>query len=178
MKAIQDMYHKAQAGAVPMNDFWRRCIKGGHQRRMLNTNVIVVKNLLQENNLLTRHYATFEDLYNDVNSIIGDVKGIGLLTVYDISLRIGALFQTMLRPNMVYLNRGAYQGAKNLLGKAPGKIANPSVFAPFFGNIDPIYIEDILCIYKDCLVDGGKISVKNCGPATSICSKRPNIIHK
>jgi hypothetical protein len=50
----------------------------------------------------------------------------------------------------VYLCAGAMDGAKALLGRNNLKFREPTkVFEPYFGTCPSIFIEDILCIFKD-----------------------------
>lgn len=148
LNSVQKVYKNAQQGKISYNDFWNRIVKGEHQRRMRKTTQSIVANALQSANILLKNYNTFEDLFDDVNSIVGNVDGVGQLTVYDISIRLGHLFSPRLRPTFVYLYRVPYESAKKLLGSTPKHIETHSVFSNFFGNLEPIYVEDILCICK------------------------------
>ena len=141
---------------------------------MRKTTQSIAANALQNANILSKNYNSFEDLFNDVNRIVGNINGVGQLTVYDISIRLGHLFSPRLRPTLVYLNRAPYKSAKKLLGRTPKRIESPSVFSNFFGNLEPIYIEDILCICK-CVF--AKLPFTNC-PSNQIppyCLKK-NVI--
>lgn len=53
----------------------------------------------------------------DLFTIIYDesIAGFGSLCVYDTSIRLGSVFN--LYPDVVFLHRGAFEGAKNLFGK-------------------------------------------------------------
>ncbi len=53
----------------------------------------------------------FDGLHNEVGELIGGIKGIGELTIYDTALRIGAKLK--LEPKKVYLHAGTRVGAKN-----------------------------------------------------------------
>lgn len=58
----------------------------------------------------------FEDIYDTVDK--HKVAGVGRLTIYDISLHIGYMLNPKVLPErLVYLNRGAMQGAKVLYDK-------------------------------------------------------------
>jgi len=174
LNCVQKVYSLAKQGAISYNDFWNRIVKGAHQQRMRKTTQSIAANALQNANILSKNYNSFEDLFNDVNRIVGNINGVGQLTVYDISIRLGHLFSPRLRPTLVYLNRAPYKSAKKLLGRTPKRIESPSVFSNFFGNLEPIYIEDILCICK-CVF--AKLPFTNC-PSNQIppyCLKK-NVI--
>jgi hypothetical protein len=55
---------------------------------------------------------TFEELHRVILNKIGDIQGIGELTVYDIAVRIGA--ELNLAPAVVFLHAGTRIGAKAL----------------------------------------------------------------
>ena len=99
---------------------------------------------------LVNSFADFEELYDFINSVIGGISGIGALTVYDTTKRIGHLFDTPIYPKpYVYLNAGALDGARALLGRNDLKFRElTTLFEPYFGTFPSIFIEDILCIFK------------------------------
>ena len=98
----------------------------------------------------------FEDLRSLVDNTIR-VKGIGDLTIYDFSLRIGA--KLGLYPKAVYLHRGAISGAKALgLNYRQKSIPIKDIPEIISSNLEPYEIEDFLCICKGEL---GDISLKN-----------------
>ena len=149
-------------------DVIRKCIcnRHGHQYCIPNEAVekatsvlinaqIIDKNssvgLLVNNNMLNNKFADFEHLYDTILMLIGSIKGIGPLTVYDTAKRIGHLLNPPIYPEMyVYLSSGALEGAKGLLGRNDLKFREPiCIFAPYFGSLPSIFIEDILCVYKD-----------------------------
>ncbi len=103
----------------------------------------------------------FEDLRSLVDNTIR-VKGIGDLTIYDISLRIGA--KLGLYPQAIYLQAGVISGAKALgiyhkRESIPIKhIRIEHIPKPISSRLEPHEIEDFLCICKGEL---GDISLKN-----------------
>lgn len=100
----------------------------------------------------------FDTLYNTIEAC--KMKGIGLLTKYDISIRIAYYLYKKdgnpnILPNMIYLHRGAKDGARNLLGsdkvskrKIPREIL-PSPLRESSLSCDEI--ESFLCSYKNKL---------------------------
>lgn len=112
-------------------------------------------NKLADAKLWTNHYSCFQDIYKDVEQILKGIKYIKGLTVYDCALRISSCLIGC-RPNDVYLNAGAWNGACALLGISNVKpIMNPQVFPMPLCNMAADHIEDFLCIYKDILTLGG-----------------------
>jgi hypothetical protein len=87
---------------------------------------------------------TFHDLYLQVRSIIGPIRGVGELMLYDVATRIGAKLE--LEPELIYLHAGTREGARalGLRGATIAKSELPEVF----GRLTPGEIEDCLCIYK------------------------------
>lgn len=120
-------------------------------------------------------FIDFEELYDFIHSVIGNINGIGELTIYDTARRIGHLLKTPIYPEMyVYLSAGAKEAAEHLLRKKPLKYREPiCLFTPFFGTFPSIFIEDILCIFKDKFVTP-KIGITK--TQLSACSIINNII--
>ena len=115
LNCVQKVYSLAKQGAISYNDFWNRIVKGAHQQRMRKTTQSIAANALQNANILSKNYNSFEDLFNDVNRIVGNINGVGQLTVYDISIRLGHLFSPRLRPTLVYLTERLIKVRKNCL---------------------------------------------------------------
>ena len=77
----------------------------------------------------------------------------GPLTVYDTALNIGYVLK-VLPKKFIYLYAGAWEGAENIAKMCKltiDHIMDVSVWqAPsLFPGIDSMYIEDILCVFKD-----------------------------
>jgi hypothetical protein len=92
----------------------------------------------------------FDDLYDAVKTQISSVSGVGPLYLYDISLRLGN--SNNLKPTTVYLHAGALKGAQKIL-KVPvhqGRSTHKSSF-PTLASLDPFEIENLLCLYENCL---------------------------
>ena len=92
--------------------------------------------------------ATFDELYKAVEEL--KIKGIGDLTIYDTATMIGCPNEVY--PDKVYLHAGAAAGAKALGIEA--LVVDKSVFVslfPAFDKLNPLQIEDFLCIYKSHL---------------------------
>jgi hypothetical protein len=116
-----------------------------HQRRLKKT-------VLRE---ATRHLrragldrsGDFDDLHRRVAVAIGDIVGIGDLTVYDTSLRIGAKLGVL--PKVVYLHSGTREGARAL--GLNWRVAHVTVedCPREFRLLSAHEIEDCLCVFKN-----------------------------
>ena len=159
MNEIRNMY-----SSKPIQDVLRNCVcrRHGHQYCLKEIAIIEAVDALMKSiitstgqpfiikNKINENFSDFEELYDFIHSVIGNIKGIGPLTVYDTAKRIGHLFETPIYPKQyVYLAAGAADGAKNLLKVSSLKFREPiDIFKPYFGTLPSIFIEDILCIFK------------------------------
>ena len=124
----------------------------GHQRRIIQPALNESARRLLDVQDKIKMCRNFEDLRGFVDRKIGDVWGIGTLTIYDISLRIGA--KLGLYPQAVYLHRGVISGAKALgLNYRQKSIPIKNIPEPISSNLEPYEIEDFLCICKGDLWD-------------------------
>jgi hypothetical protein len=97
-----------------------------------------------------RSCLNFEELIKLMGKKIGNIPGIGQLTVYDTALRIGA--NLGIEPKIVYLHCGTRVGAKTLgINIRKKDTLNPSELPDAFSKLSPSEIEDCLCIYKGAL---------------------------
>jgi hypothetical protein len=119
-----------------------------HQRRIPKWLLEQVETKLQAIRRKLSKAANFDALHRLVEQEIGGMKGIGALTVYDISHRIGAYFGKA--PGRVYLHAGVRVGARALgIG---GDSFEPKILPKPFARLAPSEIEDCLCIYKKQLL--------------------------
>lgn len=123
-----------------------------HQRRLPQA-------VLEENRRRLLHAVerlecaiSFEELFNTLESVIGIIKGIGELTVYDTALRIGA--KLGVEPAHVYLHAGTRIGAHKLGIDSSQKLIRVAVIPEPLRKLKPREIEDVLCIYKEYLGSG------------------------
>lgn len=96
---------------------------------------------------LNKH-TSFDELYKAVKGITE--HGIGELSKYDTATCLGC--ERRIYPTVVYLHAGTAEGARAL--GVTGVAANKEQFVEIckaFGKLEPIQIEDFLCIYKYCL---------------------------
>jgi hypothetical protein len=89
----------------------------------------------------------FGELIELTSSNLKAIKGIGDLTIYDITNRIGLYLG--LEPEFVYLHAGTREGARAIgLGRGRETL-NVEELPTAFHILTPSEIEDCLCIYKD-----------------------------
>jgi hypothetical protein len=115
-----------------------------HQRRIPKNLLEHVEAKLQAIRRKLSNAADFAALHSLVEREIGNIKGIGALTVYDISHRIGAHFGKA--PERVYLHAGTRVGAR--VFSITGDSFDPKILPKAFARLAPSEIEDCLCIYK------------------------------
>ena len=93
-----------------------------------------------------RAAGSFDELLDLVQQIIGPIRGIGELAVYDTALRIGARFG--LEAERVYLHAGTRLGARALgFGTTRESIALGDLPRPI-QRLNARGGQDLLCIYK------------------------------
>lgn len=130
----------------------QRC--NGHQARIpcsiKRTAVCVMDNVGTP--IMPTSAKDFEELYLQVKGVIGGIKGIGPLTIYDVTLRLGQNYG-ILPQNYVYLHAAPLVNAK-LLEKRGYIVLPPikqpcvpiDVFSVVFPNLCAAAIERYLCI--------------------------------
>ena len=101
----------------------------------------------------TKNYASFCDIYKDVQFILRGCKYIGDLTIYDVALRLAALYpKYSLMPDKVYLNAGSLKAAKELYKNGHLKKVTPIMdkidFPTEFHVLRCDEIEDLLCFMQ------------------------------
>ncbi|MDE5881792.1 MAG: hypothetical protein K2H60_08680 [Muribaculaceae bacterium] len=128
--------------------------KDFHQFRMTAATIKEAEKKLKKAGL--DRLNTFEEVYKRVLQETKDVKGFGILAAYDFSIRY--CWKRKLFPKRVYLQAGAYNGAKKLINAGyPVKIekdengiytAELSSFPIEIMELRTVLAEDFLCIYK------------------------------
>jgi hypothetical protein len=121
-----------------------------HQRRIPRALLEQVEERLQEVKRYLAKATDFDALHKLVDKEIRQIKGIGPLTVYDITHRIGAYYRKA--PEYVYLHAGTRIGAA-IFG-IKGESFDPKIpkkLPKEYSCLSPAEIEDCLCIYKDKL---------------------------
>ena len=152
--------YKAGTGATE-EQVLECCLTGNHFRCLHVTKAkrpLLIADAVKElkkAQILSFSGGDFEALYSEVKKAIGGINQIGLLVLYDTTKAIGHLLG--IEPvNYVYTQSGAKIGAKKLLGvKRMGWRLPTTVFAKYFPDEKSIYIENMLCIYKDYFSKGG-----------------------
>lgn len=118
-----------------------------HQTRIRRSAIQEVQRRLARLNLSRAR--DFHDLHTRIDAAIGPVPGIGALTVYDTTLRIGA--KLGLEPEFVYLHAGTRAGAKALGLRSTALYLRPSELPTELRTLRPHEVEDVLCIFKQQL---------------------------
>lgn len=123
--------------------------KNSHQYRIKNESIVNFCNELKD--IDKRNFSSFHDLFSYVSGI--QVAGIGPLAKYDFCLRYG--YNRGLTPQVVYIHAGTAIGAKALKERGYIKDVNNEMpvsdFPREFRKLDPMHIENLLCIYDDLL---------------------------
>jgi hypothetical protein len=119
----------------------------GHQRRIGKQKLNEFAEILKTKEKEIRNAKTFDELIKIIIKV--ELNGIGDLTKYDTTTRIGAYMN--LFPENIYLHAGTKIGAKMLHINITGKdFITPSDLPKEFQTADftPSEFEDILCIFK------------------------------
>jgi hypothetical protein len=100
-----------------------------------------------------RRAIDFEELFDLVEG--GAPRRIGDLTIYNVSMRIGA-YLGLVPIRYVYLHAGPLRGWKRLFGSKgnPPKRLPLASFPPELRELSPVLVEDLLCEYRDFLCPG------------------------
>jgi len=126
-----------------------------HQRRIPKSVLAEAERRLVENTANLRRARSFDELQTLVAHLIGPIRGIGELSVYDISQRIGSRFD--LEPERVYLHSGTRVGARALgFDGRRTSIEIAELPEGLTEELRPRELEDLLCIYKDALAKTGQ----------------------
>ena len=130
-----------------------------HQHRIPGAVLELAEARLQEVQGQLRRAESFDALHRIIAERIGNIRGIGALTVYDITHRIGTHFSK--HPRLVYLHAGTRKGAMYFGIK--GDAFDPAILPKPFLRLQPYEIEDCLCLYKkEFGVDGRARPVQAC----------------
>lgn len=119
-----------------------------HQYRLSNAALCRATEVLLHHQDKLQTCISFDELHALVDQLIGGIRGIGPLMVYDTAHRLGAYLQ--LEPRRVYLHRGTAEGAA-ALGFSGRKTLEMHELPKALRSLRPYEAEDCLCIYKDAL---------------------------
>lgn len=143
----------------------RKCVRGiysrGHQY-CIDVNAVnkAINNLLTgtygvnkkfvSGKNINEDFQDFEELYEAVKSLI-KISGIGEVTIYDTARRIGHILKAPIYPQQyVYLTARKVKNAGSfIVGKEVNYREPATLFLPHFGTLQPLFIEDILCIFSE-----------------------------
>lgn len=91
----------------------------------------------------------FDALFQLMKEISSNIDGIGSLSIYDTALRLGSHLN--MTPDFIYIHAGTKTGFKALIDeKCDKEYIEKKIFRtiPNLFELEPMYLEDILCIYK------------------------------
>lgn len=143
---------------------------GSNGKRLSHQNRIPQAAMQEAHDRLTgavghlRRLQTFADLHRYIDGLVGPIRNIGELYVYDVALRIGAALGLL--PTEVYIHSGVRSGARKLGFKGARKTISLGELPSAFHRLSPHELEDVLCIYKKVLGNGRGGTVAKCGPRT------------
>ena len=153
-QSLRDAYndYKKSQNRDDLRYLFALCLRSRHGWRMPWVYTTQAVEKLVNSNILNKKFNGFEELYDEVQNIIGNIIfARGDLTLYDTAVNLGQLMNPVIEPkNLVYLAAGARKGAGYVLGKNNVKRTLPiKNFAKLFPNVPNIDIENMLCIYKE-----------------------------
>jgi hypothetical protein len=149
MEFFESQASAASAIRVAASCIWPDGKRHPHQRRIPRAVLDEAESRLQAARAKIGRAADFDALHQVVKATVGTIRGIGDLTVYDITHRLGAYFGK--EPAAVYLHAGTRAGAASF--GLRGDRLDPAKLPATFKRLKPAEIEDCLCIYKDELSD-------------------------
>lgn len=153
---ITEVIIQAAEAQVPVSCMGKRTSFADHQHRVGKIRCALgAKELLKTRNLQDINNSTsFEDIFKVTERVKKSIYRLGDLWSYDTAQRIA--FSKGFYPNEVYLQSGAYHGARSLANN--GYVAKsdlrakrnvPSnIFPPPLDVLPPFIIENVLCVGK------------------------------
>lgn len=117
-----------------------------HQRRITNSSLQKLTKSLKMNSKKIQQINSFDILYSFIKEL--KIEGIGKLTIYDTSLRIG--HHLGYKPKDVYIHAGVSIGLRrlNVVTKGLEKISINEL-PQEFSALKPHHAENFLCSFKD-----------------------------
>jgi hypothetical protein len=185
--AIEDYVARYRSDARRELDYFRRVLRSDeevvrraalaelpsgkrhpHQRRVPRAALEESERRLIANLPQLRQATNFDELLGLINDLIRSIPGVGELTVYDTSVRIGARFG--LEPGKVYLHAGTRAGAIALGYDGRRQAIEMDEFPYAIRlRLHPREAQDLLCIYKSGLREDGP---RTCGPGSRAPEQR------
>lgn len=141
-----------------------------HPKEMHNAIVYIAKHKLWT---LSTRYKTFDDLFQYLMTTLYKLPQIGHLAVYDVAKRLWHCWgHPLFKSPFVYCYQGAHDGARAYNNWRRTKhIENIAHFTDFSG-LDSIFIEDILCIFKEAIAGIRKTGSANAPLCLYCCLSR------
>lgn len=120
-----------------------------HPKEMHNAIVYIVKHKLWT---LSTRYKTFDDLFQYLMTTLYKLPQIGHLAVYDVAKRLWHCWgHSLFKSPFVYCYQGAHDGARAYNNWRRTKHIENIAHFTNFSDLDSIFIEDILCIFKEAI---------------------------
>lgn len=133
----------------------------GHQHLVGKVKLEQARKVLQRHADEITACKSFDELLILVEECTSGIDRLGVLAIYDTSLRLGAYLG--LWPEVVYLHAGTKKGCKALgVATKGGKVEMEKLPKPL-RVLEPYRAEDFLCIFKDQFA-GSDVKAKGCGP--------------
>ena len=144
---LNSVKEKIAFAQFKMENEWK---KHPHQYRIPKEVLSKVNEILKKWNP-PKKFTDFDELYNALNKLIGDIDGVGPLMLYDTALRFAEYYG--LKPDLVYLHAGAHEGAVCLVNAGLMKMPlnskmSVSDFPKDLQKLKAKDIEIILCARK------------------------------
>jgi hypothetical protein len=117
-----------------------------HQRRLQLATLELANQAMLTHFKSIEHSTSFDNLFALFESILGPIRGIGELYIYDTALRVGAKLNIL--PTKVYLHAGTRTGAKALGLDSKAKSLEISLLPIELQTLEPYELEDVLCTFK------------------------------
>lgn len=130
--------------ALAMDDREKRF---GHQCRIPLASLTRAKALLEAAIPRLKNCESFRELHSFLVQLLGRVRGLGELYLYDTALRLGASLGHA--PEFIYLHRGTRLGARLLGLDASASHILPHQLPLPLRVLAPHEAEDFLCIYRN-----------------------------
>lgn len=160
---LNTLFMKKKLRGYSYNHYYeivRDCVQGMHQRRLSTKAVNKATEILVSAGVISKSYHDFEEIYEEVDKLIGHVRGIGKLTVYDTALKLGCTMNPRVFPrDYVYLMANApYNAAYRYYGRKLHDIEPIATFAADFGEIPSMFIEDFFCVMHKYIIGKGMVN--------------------
>jgi hypothetical protein len=154
-----------RTAALALNSRSRR---SSHFWRVPEATLQQAYRVLAQNQAQVQGCRGFDRLRALVGQLVGPIKGLGELYVYDTAFRVAANLGFL--PDKVYLHAGARRGARALRLDFRAKALEASHLPKELQGLEPYEIEDLLCMFKDRLKSATADDADGSGQAGLRCN--------